>query len=38
MDLAQRFKERYVTINGNSTIDRIHSDIIDEMKKKKLIK
>ena len=38
MDLAKRFKERYVTINGNSTIDRIHSDIIDEMKKKKLIK
>ena len=36
--LAQRFKERYVSIDGNASINTIHEKIINEIKMKQLIK
>jgi len=36
--LAQRFKERYVSIDGNSSVNTIHEKIINEIKMKQLIK
>ena len=38
IELAQRFKERYVSIDGNSSVNTIHEKIINEIKMKQLIK
>ena len=38
VELAQRFKERYVSIDGNSSVNTIHEKIINEIKMKQLIK
>ena len=38
IELAQRFKERYVSIDGNSSLNTIHEKIINEIKMKQLIK
>ena len=38
IELAQRFKERYVSIDGNASVNTIHEKIINEIKMKQLIK
>ena len=38
VSLAKRFNHRYVSINGDDSIESIHNAIIDKMKKKNLIK
>ena len=38
VELAQRFKERYVSIDGNASVNTIHEKIINEIKMKQLIK
>ena len=38
IELAQRFKERYVSIDGNAPVNTIHEKIINEIKMKQLIK
>ena len=38
IELAQRFKERYVSIDGNASVNTIHEKIINEIKIKQLIK
>ena len=38
IELAQRFKERYVSIDGNASVKTIHEKIINEIKMKQLIK
>ena len=38
IELAQRFKERYASIDGNASVKTIHEKIINEIKMKQLIK
>lgn len=36
LELARRFKERFVILDGHSSIEKIHNSIISELKRRKL--